>query len=210
MNFELPPWLQICVALATIVSSLGVIAAFSQIIVTINQFKKQVAISQKQLELTVKQFKSLNQGHLVVVCLSRLFGIIKEGSDYGQDKLASVQLTFQFKNTGNIPLSFYIEEMNFYLNNVRYPTEGNVFERFVVHPDQDYQFTVNKLSFHENGEMVNPDFISKQRYTGDIKIAYTDFNSSHEKFIDRGFAWTMSDNEFVFKWTRVSDLIDNV
>ncbi len=120
-NQALPIWLQIAVDLATIISSVGVIAAFIQIYISTRQFKEQLKITQNQLKLSENQFTLINQGYLSPEFEVSLYSPdIKAGTPIGPNSLWQILTTnVSLNNTGNLPVVFEVIEFDLYFNGVK-------------------------------------------------------------------------------------------
>ena len=209
-NQTLPLWLQIAVDFATIISSIGVIAAFVQIYISIRQFKKQLRITQDQLKLSEAQFTLINQGYL-----SPEFDINLYSPDVNEKTEVKSNTTFQtlstvvnLNNTGNLPVIYQVKEFNLYFNGAKiYSLQDNQeIAPGTVYPKQISPYLINApLKNDSTGMSVEE--VSKTNITCSILIHYNDFNSKRTKIINRNLKYNISLEGCLPTYLQISDSI---
>jgi hypothetical protein len=206
----LPVWLQMAVGLATIISSIGVIAAFVQIYISIRQFKGQLRITQDQLKLSEAQFTLINQGYL-----SPEFDINLYSPDVNDKTEIKSSTTFQtlstvvnLNNTGNLPVIYQVKEFNLYFNGAKiYSLQDNQeIAPGTVYPKQISPYLINAPLKNDNTRM-SVDEVSKTNITCSILIHYNDFNSKRTKIINRNIKYNISLEGCLPTYLQISDSI---
>ena len=199
----LPAWIQWLVAIATALSSVGVIIAFVQLKISSNQFKKQ-------LQLTVQQFKLLNQGYIQLIFNQLLYIVdadrnlqVAENID---DKTLyyAMALRATMQNVGNMPIKMDVKNCIVYADKKEiYRTPEAVISQTIntIYPQATTIFNFGIFNLSDKG--LNIRQLSDQKITYDLLIEYHDFNDERIKTINRGME--LSGAEIIVK--RSDDII---
>ncbi len=182
----LPAWMQWLVAIASVVSSIGVIIAFVQLKISGNQFKEQ-------LQITEQQFKLLNQGYVDMMLHQDYFTETFEQAQKANiyDPTCIYQffgVTSVFTNVGNVPVKLVVNSFHVFFNGVEtFQLPADVISRSenIVHPKQNLSFRLGNVYFNEQKTSLHLAEILALNVTYKILVSYHDYNNNTRKTIDR-------------------------
>jgi hypothetical protein len=195
--------LQDATNIATIISSFAVLIALIQILISNNQFKRQ-------LNLTRDQFTLQNQGYIIAEVLPSLF----VGHEHIGVPMTSNTRYFQFnmsailENGGHTPISLAIKKSILYVNGVEKvvaPLEN--LGKSTLYPGQRSNVGLMNYPF-ESGQGLLFSDITNLKITVKILIEYSDFNNKNKlKTIERTLSVIAEPTQVIGIFNEINDKI---
>jgi len=188
----LPAWIQWFVAIATVLTSVGVIVAFVQLKESSIQFKQQ-------LKANRDQFTLLNQGYIQMLFYQKLWGK-DEHNQMVETEINNTNLYYfsglvaTLENVGNMPIKFYIKHCIAYADGKEiYRGPEEVFKKTVnvIYPKATLPYSFGAFPLVETGLKLQQ--LSALKIGYKLLIEYHDFHDNRIKTIDREMALSGTD-----------------
>lgn len=206
MSYQLPAWIQILVAISTIISSTAVFVYIAQLITTKNQFTQQTKTSQDQFELSVKQFTIVNQAYLKAEPAMTVAAQLPEPitSIPPNTLIDGLIPMVAVTNIGNSPLKYKLLKFDIIIAGVTTDVKAPVQIDIILYPAEKLFIGGNPIVYSPTPRQYVT--LSSSQIFLDITIEFSDGVGKVGKKIDRRYKIDMTEMGNRFNLERQSDV----